>query len=70
MYTGRRQRPSKVHLGISTHAQLVMHSMEPSCPWVDGTAHMKPHTRTILELTCMRVVTQGERTTPSIACRT
>lgn len=47
-----------------------MHSKEPSCPWVDGTAHMKPHSSTILELTCMKVVIHGERTTPCIACRT
>lgn len=58
------------YLGISTHAQLVMHSKEPSCAWVDGTAHMKPHSRTILELTCIKVVTHGERTIPSIAWRT
>lgn len=58
------------YLGISTQAQLVMHSNEPSFPWVDGTAHMKPHSSTSLELTCIRVVTQGERTTPSIACST
>lgn len=31
---------------------------------------MKPHSSTILELTCMNVVIHGERTTPSIACRT
>lgn len=65
--TTSNEQQQEVHLGISTDAQLARHSVQPICAWVDGKAHRKPHTTTILEDTCISVVIHGDLTTPRSA---